>query len=75
MGSILTISVSLQEAQLLTLAQAITRLVVIVRNANDPRVLESPPDVSRAQVFDLQQRTAVQSGNHRPVRLGPGGEE
>lgn len=69
-GSILTVSVSLQEAQLLTLAQAITRLVVVVRNANDPRVVESPPDVSRSQLFDSHERAAVQAGNHRPIRLG-----
>jgi pilus assembly protein CpaB len=71
-SSLLTLSVSLQEAQLLTLAQAVTRLVVILRNTNDPRVVESPPDVSRAQLWDPVARTAVQSGNHRPIRLGPG---
>jgi len=71
-SSLLTLSVSLQEAQLLTLAQAVTRLVVILRNSNDPRVVESPPDVSRAQLWDPVARTAVQSGNHRPIRLGPG---
>jgi pilus assembly protein CpaB len=70
--SLLTLSVSLQEAQLLTLAQAITRLVVVLRNSNDPRVVESPPDVSRTQLFDVAARTAVQSGNHRPIRIGPG---
>jgi len=71
-ANLLTVSVSLQEAQLLTLAQAITRLVVVLRNANDPRVVESPPDVSRTQLFDVAARAAVQSGNHRPIRIGPG---
>jgi pilus assembly protein CpaB len=71
-SSLLTVSCSLQEAQLLTLAQAVTRLIVILRNSNDPRVVESPPDVSRAQLWDPVARTAVQSGNHRPIHLGPG---
>jgi pilus assembly protein CpaB len=70
--SLLTLSCSLQEAQLLTLGQAITRLVVVLRNSNDPRVVESPPDIARAQLFDVAARTAVQSGNHRPIRIGPG---
>lgn len=71
-SSLLTMSVSLQEAQLLTLAQAVTRLVVVVRNADDPRVQEAPPDVSRSQIFDLQAVTTVQSDTQRPIRLGPG---
>jgi len=69
--SLLTVSCSLQEAQLLTLAQAVTRLVVVLRNSNDPRVVESPPDVSRNQLWDPVARAAVQSANHRPIRLGP----
>ncbi|HWA74343.1 MAG TPA: Flp pilus assembly protein CpaB [Polyangiaceae bacterium] len=72
---LLTLSVSLPEAQLLTLAQAISRLVVLVRNANDPRVVDAPADLSREQLFDSQQRAAVQSNNHRPIRIGPGGPQ
>jgi pilus assembly protein CpaB len=71
-ASLLTVSVSLQEAQLLGLAQTIGRLMAIVRNTADPRVMEAPPDVSRTELFDFTARQAVQSARRRPVRLEPG---
>jgi pilus assembly protein CpaB len=72
-ASLLTVSVSLQEAQLLSLAQAVGRLMVVVRNARDPRVLDSPPDVSRAELFDATARQAVQRSNRRPIQLQTAG--
>lgn len=75
-SSLLTVSVSLQEAQLLTLANAITRLMVVVRNSGDPRVIERPPEVVRAELFDSQAREAIVTGRRRPIRLDridPGG--
>lgn len=72
-ASILTVSVNLQEAQLLGLAMSIGRLMVAVRNAGDPRLLESPPNVNRADVFDAVARQAIQVRRHAPVRLNGGG--
>jgi pilus assembly protein CpaB len=72
-ASLLTVSVSLQEAQLLSLAQAVGRLTVVVRNARDPRVLESPPDVSRSELFDSTARQSVQRENRRPIHLATAG--
>ncbi len=69
-SSLLTVSVSLQEAQLLTLAQSITRLVCVLRSGDDPRVVESPPDILRAQLFDSQTRASIPSTKHRPTLIG-----
>jgi len=68
-ASLLTLSVSLEEAQLLSLAQSLGRLMVVVRGVNDPRVYESPPDVSRSDLFDSTARQAVQRSSRRPIRL------
>ena len=72
-ASLLTVSVSLQEAQLLGLAQAVGKLMVVVRNARDPRVLDSPPDVSRSELFDSTARQAVQRASRRPIQLQTAG--
>jgi pilus assembly protein CpaB len=67
---LLTVSVSLQEAQLLAVAQAAGELTVVVRNVADPRVLDSPPNVSRSDLYDSTLRQAAIRGSTRPVRLG-----
>ncbi|HET9955600.1 MAG TPA: Flp pilus assembly protein CpaB [Polyangiaceae bacterium] len=70
---LLTVSVTLAEAQLLGLAQTIGRLWVVVRGAEDPRVFESPPDVSRSDLFDAHVRQNLQRNARHPVpiRLEP----
>jgi len=66
----LTLSVSMEESQLLALAQADGKLSVIVRNPDDQRVTASPPDVSRAALFDAAARQTIQSARRRgPVKL------
>lgn len=72
-SNLLTVSVNLQEAQLLSLAQATSRLTVVVRAVDDPRVMEAPPDVTRSELFDTANvpRT-IQSTRRRPVRLQTG---
>lgn len=72
-SNLLTVSVSLQEAQMLGLALTIGRLMAIVRNTGDPRTLDTPPDVTRAELFDTAARQSVQSARQRPVRLEVGG--
>jgi Flp pilus assembly protein CpaB len=72
-ASLLTVSVSLQEAQLLGLAQAVGKLMAVVRNARDPRVVDSPPDVSRAELFDSTARQTVQRASRRPIQLQTAG--
>jgi pilus assembly protein CpaB len=71
-ANLLTVSVSLQEAQLLSLAQTVGRVTAIVRNTDDPRVVEAPPDVSRDQLMDVAERQSVGGGRRRPVRLETG---
>lgn len=73
-SSVLTVSVSLQEAQMLGLAMSVGRLMVAVRNAADPRLLESPPNVSRLDVFDAVARGTIQVRRHSPIRLVNGGQ-
>jgi pilus assembly protein CpaB len=70
--SLLTLSVGLQEAQLLSLAQSLGRLTVVLRGASDPRVFDSPPDIGRSDLFDLGARQAVQRTNRRPTLLEGG---
>ncbi len=65
----LTVSVSLEESQLLALAQTAGKLSVIVRNPDDQRVAESPPDVSRAALVDASVRQKIPSARRGPVRL------
>jgi len=72
-ASLLTVSVSLQEAQLLSLAQIVGRVTAVVRNTGDPRVSEAPPDVTREQLNDANARQTVQGGaRRRPIRLETG---
>lgn len=66
----LTVSVGLEEAQLLALAQSAGKLSVIVRNPDDQRVAAAPPDVTRAALFDVAARQELQRSRRRvPVRL------
>jgi pilus assembly protein CpaB len=71
-ANLLTVSVSLQEAQMLGLAQTIGRVTAVVRNTGDPRVTDAPPDVTREQLNDANARQSVQGIRRRPVRLEPG---
>lgn len=68
-ANLLTVSVSLQEAQLLGLAQTVGRVTAVVRNTGDPRVMEAPPDVGRDALSDPVVRQTVGGGKRRPVRL------
>jgi pilus assembly protein CpaB len=68
-ANLLTVSVSLQEAQLLGLAQTVGRVTAVVRNTGDPRVMEAPPDVNRDQLMDVAARQTVGGGHRRPVKL------
>ena len=74
-ASLLTLSVSLQEAQLLSLAQSVGRLMVVVRGLGDPRVFDSPPNVSRTELFDTGARQAVQRSSRRPLPLSLAGTQ
>src|SRR5690606_16978798 len=49
---ILTVSVSLQESQLLAMAMEKGTLTVLVRNPHDTRIAESPADVTSAALTD-----------------------
>jgi pilus assembly protein CpaB len=68
----LTLSVSLQESQLLALAMEKGRLTAVVRNPDDQKVAETPPDLSPNTLNDTVRRQAVQTVRRHgptPVRL------
>jgi pilus assembly protein CpaB len=71
-ANLLTLSVSLQEAQLLSLAQSLGGLMVVVRGVSDPRVFDAPPDVDRSALHDTALRQAVQRPSRRPVLIAGG---
>jgi pilus assembly protein CpaB len=69
----LTLSVSLQEGQLLALAMEKGKLTAVIRNPDDQRVSETPPDLLPSSLGDAAKRQAIQSSRRRgpptPVRL------
>jgi pilus assembly protein CpaB len=68
---LLTLSLSLPEAQLLALALERGRLSVAVRNAKDPAVQSDIPDLKASALFDTKARSDVQHppGNSGPIRI------
>lgn len=63
--TVLTVSVSLQESQLLAIAMEKGTLAVIVRNPNDARVAEAPADVGATALGDSTRRQLLQSPRRR----------
>lgn len=62
---VITVSVSLAESQLLALAMEKGELTVVVRNAQDQRITDSPVDVTLADLGDAARRPAFQSSRRR----------
>ncbi len=60
-ATVLTVSASLQESQLLAVAMEKGKLSAIVRNPNDQRITEAPADISPAALTDASRRLAIQS--------------
>ena len=57
---VLTLSLNLQEAQLLALATERGHLSVAVRNPDDTRIIDGIPDMSSAALFDVKARNDIQ---------------
>jgi pilus assembly protein CpaB len=67
---VLTLSVSLQEAQLLSLAQERGKLVVALRNPDDQTLIDQIPDMPSTALEDKDIRVRVQQARRTgPVRL------
>lgn len=67
---VLTLSVSLQEAQLLSLAQERGKLVVALRNPDDQTLIDQIPDMPSSALEDKDIRVRVQQARRTgPVRL------
>jgi pilus assembly protein CpaB len=71
----LTLSLSLPEAQLLSLASERGRLSVAVRPPSDPSTVADLPDLKSSALLDTKVRAEVQRHQHHagPVRIEAGG--
>ena len=72
----LTLSLSLAESQLLSLASDRGRLAVALRNPEDQRIAEGIPDMAVGQIFDTTAREQIQADRRttrapEPVNAGP----
>jgi pilus assembly protein CpaB len=72
---LLTLSLNLQEAQLLALAIEKGKLGVALRNPDDQRIVEGIPDMSSTALTDTKARAEVQNLRKGPVRLKGAGEK
>lgn len=70
-ATVLTVSASLQESQLLAVAMEKGKLSAIVRNPNDQRITEAPADISPAALTDASRRAAIQSPRRKTTATGP----
>lgn len=75
---LLSLSITVQEAQLLALATEKGKLSVALRNPDDVRVTEGLSDLSSSVLTDIQNRAAVQgvrrTGPTGPVKVESGGD-
>jgi pilus assembly protein CpaB len=74
-GDQLTLSVKIEEAQLLALARERGKLSVMLRQPDDTRVVEGAPELPVSSLFDAGFRNDLQlrrSPDQRPVRLAAG---
>jgi pilus assembly protein CpaB len=68
---LLTLSLTLPEAQILALAADRGRIAVALRNPDDQRTAERLPDINMASIVDSKQRTAIQGvRSNVPQRIG-----
>ncbi len=69
--TMLTLSLSVTEAQLLSLAQEKGKIAVTLRNPEDQRTAQSPPDMSSTSLFDPKTRpvTPHGGGNSGPTEI------
>lgn len=70
---VLTLSLHLQEAQLIALAVEKGQITVALRNPDDQRIAERIPDMSSSALTDTKVREAVQTIRTGPVKLEAGG--
>jgi pilus assembly protein CpaB len=63
----LTLSLNLQEAQLIALAEQRGQLSVLLRNIDDQRTFEAVPDITPAALNDGRARAATQNARHAPA--------
>lgn len=72
---VLTLSVQLQDAQLISLAIQQGDLTVALRNPDDQRTADRIPDVTSSALVETKEREALQAGRNKPVKLEAGGSQ
>ena len=73
--SLLTLSLTLPEAQLLALASEKGRIAVALRNPDDQRTADRVPDISSSSLLDSERRSDISKGRRvpsGPTRLSEG---
>jgi pilus assembly protein CpaB len=71
-----TVSTTVEQAQILTFAQQAGTLTLILRNPDDIAILEELPETTSADIMDVQRRVRLlrrertETGPTLPVRLG-----
>jgi pilus assembly protein CpaB len=60
-----TLSVTLEEAELITFAQQKTRLSLVLRNADDAETLEDLPEVNFDKIFQPEERKRIQDQRNK----------
>jgi pilus assembly protein CpaB len=68
--ALLTLSLTLKEAQILALAADRGKISVALRNPEDPRTLERPGDVTGDMLTDPVRRPVTPHGVSRPTEIG-----
>jgi len=69
-ANMLTLSVTLQESQLLALAMSLGKISVVIRKLEDQRVAETTPDFPSTALFDSAKRQAIPSTRRKaPIKL------
>lgn len=72
---VLTLSVQLPQAQLISLAMDQGDITVALRNPDDQRVADRIPDISSSALVETKEREAIQTGRSRPIKLEAGGTQ
>lgn len=74
--SLLTLSLTLTESQLLSLAEEKGKIAIALRNPEDQRTAQSVPDMNSNVLFDAKTRpvTPHSQGPQRPTEIGAGGQ-
>jgi len=68
---VLTLSLEIEEAELLTLAMEQGAVSVVVRNPEDQKIQEALPDIQASSLIEARDRVRAHKNQGRPELKGP----